>query len=139
MMATKRWKRPPPPPRSVPRLMPRYLFRGWSIMFRFLFRTCGLLVLATAFALLVWDGTRSIADSAVLYTNVIEVWTYLHSASLLQFQEMVEENNRRWLLEPMTVAVLNAPAFIVFGALGSIFVLLGSKRKRSQLHSRSHW
>ena len=108
-------------------------------MVRFLFRTCGFLLLATASALIVWDGTRSIADSVVLYTNVVEVWTYLDRASLPQFQKMVEENNMRWLLEPMSVAVLNSPGFIAFGALGSIFILLGSKRKKlSQPHSR-HW
>ena len=43
-------------------------------MIRFLFRFLGLLCLALAFILLVYDGTKSIADQRIYITSVTDVW-----------------------------------------------------------------
>jgi hypothetical protein len=98
-------------------------------MIRFLFRTLGLLFLAAAFVFLVYDGTKSIAANALVYTKVNEVWTLLHAASLQQLQPLIERNASPWLWDPVAVTVLNAPAFVALGIVGAILVLLGRRKK----------
>jgi hypothetical protein len=98
-------------------------------MIRFLFRTLGLLFLAAAFVLVVYDGTRSIAANALLYSKVDEIWSQLHAASLQQLQPFVEKNAPPWLWDPVATTILNSPAIAVFGIAGIILILLG-RRKR---------
>ena len=95
-------------------------------MFRFLLRTLGVLCLGAAFALFVYDATRSIAGDSFLYTNTAEAWTLLDAASLQRVQLFVRGN----LLAPLAVAVLDAPAFLVLGSLGAMSILLGTKKTR---------
>jgi hypothetical protein len=98
-------------------------------MIRFLFRTLGLLFLAAAFVFLVYDGTKSIAANALVYTKVSEMWTLLHAASLQQLQPLVEKNAPPWLWDPVVVTVLNAPTLAAFGIIGAFLVLLGRRKK----------
>jgi hypothetical protein len=60
-------------------------------MFRFLFRLFGFFFLSLAFMVLVYDGTRSIADDAFIYIKVAKVWSLFHSASLQRFQVFIQE------------------------------------------------
>src|SRR5216683_7850145 len=53
-------------------------------MIRFLLRTLGLLFLAASFVFVVYDGTKSIAANALVYTRVDEFWSLVHAASLQQ-------------------------------------------------------
>ncbi len=98
-------------------------------MIRFLFRTLGLLFLAAAFVFLVYDGTKSIAANALVYTKVSEIWTLLHAASLQQLQPLIEKNAPPWLWDPVVVTVLNAPALVAFGIIGALLVLLGRHKR----------
>ena len=98
-------------------------------MIRFLFRTLGLLFLAAAFVFVVYDGTKSIAANALVYTKVSEIWTLLHAASLQQLQPLIEKNAPPWLWDPVVVTVLNAPTFVAFGIVGAMLVLLGRHKK----------
>jgi hypothetical protein len=95
-------------------------------MFRFLLRMFGVISLGAAFVLFLYDGTRSLAGDSFLYTNTAEAWTLLHAASLQRVQLFVRGN----LWEPLAVAVLDAPAFLVLGSLGAISILLGTKKNR---------
>ena len=99
-------------------------------MIRFLLRTLGLLFLAAAFVFVVYDGTKSIAANALVYTKVSEVWTLLHASSLQQLQPFLEKNGPPWLWDPVATTVLNAPATVVFGIIGAILILLGRRKKR---------
>jgi hypothetical protein len=100
-------------------------------MFRFLLRTLGVISLGVAFALFVYDATRSLAGDSFLYTNTAEAWTLLDAASLLRVQLFVRGN----LWEPLAVAVLDAPAFLVLGSLGAMSILLGTKKtRRTAIH-----
>jgi hypothetical protein len=99
-------------------------------MIRFLLRTLGLLFLAAAFIFLVYDGTRSIAANAVVYTRVDEVWSLLHAASLQQVQPWIEQHAPHWLAEPATAAVLGAPGAVILGIAGTILMLLGRRKKK---------
>ena len=46
-------------------------------MIRFLFRFLGVICLALAFILLVYDGTKSIADQRLYVTSVVDAWTFI--------------------------------------------------------------
>jgi hypothetical protein len=61
-------------------------------MFRFLLGMFGVICLGTAFALFVYDATRSIADDNFLSTNTGEAWTLLDAASLRRGQVFVRGN-----------------------------------------------
>jgi hypothetical protein len=98
-------------------------------MIRFLLRTLGLLFLAAAFVFVIYDGTKSIAANALVYTKVSEVWTQLHAASLQQLQPFIEKNATPWLWDPVAVTVLNAPALVALGIVGAILVILGRRKK----------
>jgi hypothetical protein len=98
-------------------------------MIRFLFRSLGLLFLAAAFVFIVYDGDKSIAADALVYTKVSEIWILLHAASLQQLQPLIEKNATPWLWDPVAVTVLNAPALVPLGIVGAILVLLGRRKK----------
>jgi hypothetical protein len=99
-------------------------------MIRFLFRFLGLLVLALAFILLIYDGTKSIADQRWLYiTTVSDLWIQVNEASLMQLKPTIERL-APWLWDPVTLKILNAPAELVLAIVGAVFLLLGRKKRR---------
>jgi hypothetical protein len=97
-------------------------------MFRFLFRMLGLLFLGAAFVFVVYDGTRSIADGALLYTKSTEAWTLFHAASLQRLQLFIQGNATRWLWETVVVTILDAPVALVLGVVGATLVFLGAPK-----------
>ena len=98
-------------------------------MIRFLFRFLGLLCLALAFILLVYDGTRSIADRGIYITSVRELWTAVYEPSLTQLQPAVEKISV-WLWDPVVVKILAAPSALVLAIIGMVFILIGRKKRR---------
>jgi hypothetical protein len=97
-------------------------------MIRFLFRFVGLLALALAFVLLVYDGTKSIADQTLYISSVDYIWSSIHEGSRAQVQPTLERL-APWLWDPVGVAVLNAPTELVLGIFGAILILIGRKRR----------
>jgi hypothetical protein len=89
----------------------------------------GLLLLAAAFIFVVYDGTKSIAANAIVYTKASEAWAVLHATSLAQFQPLVERTKLPWLWDPVAVTILDAPAAAVLGVVGAVFMLLGRRPK----------
>ena len=98
-------------------------------MIRFLFRTLGLLLLAAAFVFCIYDGTKSIAANALVYTKVSEMWTLVHPASLAQLRPAIEAYTTPWLWDPVATTVLEAPAFVAFAIVGAILMLFGRRKK----------
>ena len=98
-------------------------------MLRSLFRLIGVIVLATGFILLVYDGAKSIADSRIYIYKLGQLWTDIHTASLQSFQARVQGNLPAFLWDPVSVTLLDQPSWLVFGIIGTIFILLGRKRK----------
>jgi hypothetical protein len=98
-------------------------------MIRFLLRFVGLLLLATAFIFLVYDGTKSIANQQLLYVKVSDVWAMIDQNTLKQLQPVIEKHAPHWLWDPVTIAVLNAPTWLVLGILAAILILLGRKKR----------
>ena len=99
-------------------------------MIRFLFRFVGLLLLALAFILFVYDGTKWIADQSLHITTVSDGWAIIHQNSLLAAQPMVEHLTGPWFWRSIVQRYfLDQPAWLVLAILAAILILLGRKRK----------
>lgn len=98
-------------------------------MLRFILRVFGLLFLAGGFIYLVYDGTKSIADSAVSFTALGEAWASLNPGSYQALQPAIENNIAAWLWDPIMTTVLQQPAWLVLGIIGAVLILLGRKRR----------
>lgn len=98
-------------------------------MIRFLLRFLGLVSLAAAFILVIYDGTKSIAGNRLYLTSLETVWELINAGSLAKLRPLVEPYAGGLLWDPITVAILGAPAWSVFGILGILFVLLGRPKK----------
>ena len=98
-------------------------------MIRFILRFLGLWILALAFFVFVYDGTRSIAGNQLVITSVGEIWNNIHSTSLQLLQPAIERHVAVWLWNPVILTVLTAPAALVFAIIGAFLMLLGRKKK----------
>ena len=98
-------------------------------MIRFVFRFIGLWILAAGFVALVRDGTKSIAGNAFFITRLADDWNNVHGASLEQLKALVERYAGAPAWELASLYVLGAPTWVVLGVIGSIFILIGRKKK----------
>jgi hypothetical protein len=98
-------------------------------MIRFFLRLLGLLCLAAAFLLIIYDGTKSIAGNAVAITSVRALWETIHASSLLSLRPLIENTAGRFAWDPVFSGFLIAPSWAVLGGLGIVLVLLGRKRR----------
>jgi hypothetical protein len=98
-------------------------------MIRFVFRFVGFLVLAAAFAALLYDGTKTIAGSDIHVTSLQTTWANFHPASLQWLQPAIERNLPAWFWDTLMVTVLTAPTWAVLGVLGALLILAGRKRQ----------
>jgi hypothetical protein len=97
-------------------------------MIRFLFRFVGLCLLATAFVLFVYDGTKSIANHELLYTRLGDVWAIVDQNSLNAVQNWLKQK-LSWAWDPYLQGGFDLPAWAVVGFLAALMILLGRKRK----------
>jgi hypothetical protein len=96
-------------------------------MIKFLLRFIGLCLLATAFVLFVYDGTKSIANQHLVYAQVGDVWAMVDQGSLNLAQNWLKQK-AAWAWDP-TMQVFDLPAWGVLGFVAMILVLLGRKKK----------
>ncbi len=101
-------------------------------MIRFFFRFVGYWLLAATIVLIVRDGAKTIAASALEFTALGEVWFRLAPTTLNQVQFTIEQHlGWPWLWDGLTQWVLTAPAWLVVGILAVLFLLIGRKRRRA--------
>ena len=101
-------------------------------MFRFLARALGLILIAAGFVGLVIDGTRSIANGALMFTPLGEALHRVFGERYLLLQPAVERHLSQWLWESVvlpTTTLLPASLFAFF--LGVLLLWLGQKRPES--------
>jgi hypothetical protein len=98
-------------------------------MIRFLFRFIGVLCLAAAFILVIYDGTKSIAGNSLYLTSVRALWDLINAGSLAQLKPQIQSYANGVLWDPVMLSLLAAPSWSVLGIFGIIFVLLGRKKK----------
>ena len=98
-------------------------------MIRALLRLIGVIVLAAGFILLMYDGAKSIADSRIYIYKLGQLWTDIHVASLQSAEAAVKASLPAAVWDPVVTTVLDQPAWLIFGVIGTILILLGRKRK----------
>jgi hypothetical protein len=98
-------------------------------MIRFLFRFIGLICLAAAFILVIYDGTRSIAANNLYLTSVRTLWELINAGSLAKLKPLVEPYGGGILWDPVAVSILAAPSWALLGGFGILLILLGRRKK----------
>lgn len=98
-------------------------------MIRFLLRFIGLLCLAAAFILVIYDGTKSIAAGSFYFTSVRTLWELINAGSLQALRPLIGGYAGGVLWDPGMVTVLAAPAWTLLGLFGIVFILLGRRKK----------
>jgi len=98
-------------------------------MIRFLLRFLGLLGLAAAFILVIYDGMKSIVDSRMSITSVRGLWELINAGSLSKLKPLIEPYAGGLLWDPAMVSILAAPSWSLLGLFGILFILLGRKKK----------
>jgi hypothetical protein len=98
-------------------------------MIRFIFRFFGLICLAAAFILVIYDGTKSIAGNSLSLTTMRALWELINAASLAKLRPLLEPYAGGLLWDPVAVSVLTAPACSLLGLVGILLLLLGRKKK----------
>lgn len=98
-------------------------------MIRFLLRFLGLLCLAAAFILVIYDGTKSIAGNNLFLTSVQTLWELINAGSLAKLKPLMMPYAGGLLWDPVMLAILAAPAWSLLGSFGIVFILLGRRKK----------
>ena len=101
-------------------------------MLSFLSRLVGILLVAVALVTAVIDGTKSIAASHLVTTPLGVNWSEFFPQSLSAAQSGIELHVAHWLWDPVMLWILMLPTWVVAGALGALFVWLGTRRRRRQ-------
>ena len=98
-------------------------------MIRFVFRFIGLWILAAGFVALVRDGTKSIAGNAVFVTESRRGLEQHPRREPRALKALVERYAGPSIWELASLYVIGAPTWLVLGIIGSIFILIGRKKK----------
>ncbi|MBN9438817.1 PetM family of cytochrome b6f complex subunit 7 [Bosea sp. (in: a-proteobacteria)] len=96
---------------------------------RFLVRILGYLLVAGGFIVLLTDGARSIANSALRFTPLGETMAALLGDRFRQLQPGIERSLHPLLWDPVLVHVLLAPTALAGLALGFLLLWLGGEPK----------
>lgn len=98
-------------------------------MIRFLFRFIGLICLAAAFILVIYDGTKSIAGNNLYFTSVRTLWELINAGSLQKLKPLIVPYGGGFLWDPVMLGILAAPSWSILGGFGILLLLFG-RRKR---------
>jgi hypothetical protein len=98
-------------------------------MIRFLFRFIGLILLALAFILVIYDGMKSIVGNRLLLTNSQTFWELVSAGSLAKVRPVVEPYAGGLLWDPVMLWTLATPAWALLGFLGIVLLLFGRRKK----------
>jgi hypothetical protein len=97
---------------------------------RFILRFIGLWLLAGAFVALIIDGTASIAAGNMRFNTFGQTWDNIHQESKPAVKAFLDRRVGPWVWTSGVQVVLDRPAWLVLGAMGTILVLLGRKKAR---------
>jgi hypothetical protein len=97
-------------------------------------RILGVWLLLLAMVAAVVDATKSLAGGgAWVVTPMGDQWRQLAPDTLNATRAWIETNAGKWLWDPVILAILSAPTWVVFGILGVFLYWLGQKRKPVEL------
>src|ERR1700690_386164 len=106
-------------------------------MIRLLMRFIGLICLAAAFILVIYDGTKSIAANALYLTSARTLWELINAASLAKLRPLLEPYAGGILWDPVMVSILSAPSWSLLGGFGILLLVFGRKKKPLIGYARS--
>jgi hypothetical protein len=92
-------------------------------------RALGTFILALGFVVLNYDVSKTLELRGLHVTKIGDAWSALHSTSLQLLQPAIERHVAIWVWDPVVLTILIAPTWLVLGILGSIFMLIGRKKK----------
>ena len=98
-------------------------------MIRFLFRFIGLISLAAAFILVIYDGTKSIAGNSLSLTTVRALWELINAGSLAKAKPLIDHYAGGLLWDPIMLFILASPACALLGLFGILLLILGRKKR----------
>jgi hypothetical protein len=98
-------------------------------MIRFLFRFIGLICLAAAFILVIYDGTKTIAGNNLYLTSVRALWELINAGSLAKLKPLTDPYAGGILWDPVMVGILAAPSWALLGGFGILLLLFGRRKK----------
>ena len=96
-------------------------------MLRFLLRLIGLGVIALAFFFIVYDGSRSIANQRVAYTDVAQAWAIVDQNDLNLVQSWVKQK-AGWA-DPSLQKAFELPIAAILAVVAMILMLMGRKKR----------
>jgi hypothetical protein len=94
-------------------------------MIRFFFRLLALAALSVGVIMAVLDATRSIAASAPVLTPLGESWAAVSPQTLDRLHETIIRDLHPLAWDPLALALLGLPGFVVFGILAFLFHAIG--------------
>lgn len=96
-------------------------------MFRFLARVIGLVLVAAGFVGLVIDGTKSIANSKVMFTPLGELAFALFPKHFPLIEPAVTRHIHPVLWDPLLLNLFLLPASLIGFVIGAFLLWLGQK------------
>lgn len=99
---------------------------------RLILRVAGTWLIGLALVLFIIDGTKSLGANALVYTSLAALWSQFHEPSMEAVAGFFESRYFAEFLGAALQAVLNYPAFAVFGAAGIALALAGRARRRDR-------
>jgi len=99
-------------------------------MIRLIFRLLALAALSVATIMAVLDATRSIAQSALVLTPLIDSWAFASPDTLEALREAVTLRLHPLAWDPLIVTVLRLPGFVAFALLAFLLHAVGYKPER---------
>jgi hypothetical protein len=93
-------------------------------------RFIGFWLLIVTVVVLVFDGTRSLADSRLVFSSLETVWHLLAPNGPVNAKNVIVGHIHPWLWEYFIVVSLSLPAWLVFGVLGVWLSWIGRKRTK---------
>jgi hypothetical protein len=96
---------------------------------RLVLRLLGTWLVGIALILLIIDGTRSLAASALVMTPLGDTWLSLHPQSLADVRAFLASRFFGPVLETVVTAILTLPGWLVLGVPGAFIAWLGRTRR----------
>ena len=96
---------------------------------RLILRILGTWLLGLSLILLIIDGTRSLANNALVFTSFGENWASIHAPSLEAVHGFIASRFFGPVLDPVIGFVFAAPGFLVLAIPGVILAVMGRSRR----------
>ena len=99
-------------------------------MIRAFFRLLAMFALAVAVIMAVLDATRTVAAKTLVMTPLVVSWDKTFPQQLAQFRAFFEQKISPLAWDPVALALLTLPGFVVFAILAFLLYAIGRRPQR---------